>query len=52
MLVQQVRQPIKDYIDQAKRQAAKCKFGAFAQEACKDQLVLGVLDRKTLLTGR
>lgn len=43
-LKQQVGQPVKEYIDLVRKQAAKCKFGNFEQEACKDQMVLGVID--------
>lgn len=43
-VVQKVGQPVKDYIDIVKRQAARCKIGTFATEACKDQLILDVLD--------
>lgn len=43
-LLQQLGQPVKDYIEPIQKQVTKCKFGAFEQEACKNQMVLGVLD--------
>lgn len=37
-------QPVKDYIEQIRKQAKKYKFGSFETEACKDQMVPGVND--------
>lgn len=51
-MIQQAGQTMTSYIEQLRQQATKCKFGAFENEALKDQLVLDVIDislRKRLL---
>lgn len=51
-LTQQIGQQMRNYIECIRKQALKCKFGTFEYEACKDQLVPGVIDgslRKRLL---
>jgi len=54
-LVQQTGQSMQHYIEQLRQQALKCKFGNFEDEACKDQLVLGVgsghIVKKTITAG-
>lgn len=43
-LVQQLGQPVKVYIEQVRKRAAKCQFSTFKADICKDQMVLGVMN--------
>lgn len=43
-MLQRTGQSMTSYIELLRLQATKCRFGSFEDEACKGQLVLGVLD--------